>query len=157
MNPSNIYTVRRTVRNGRVLFLGAVFEVPPELQALLEGEVVVVDYHVHDDAGLRLRTQGDAITCWAPKIADAPPPQSTLGPTPAPVSPASAAAERQSHTDGPSAQAASGGHPDGGMAQARARRVAATIQRREAQINLALSGLSGAAIPDTWFGKRGEA
>lgn len=71
--------------------------------------------------------------------------------------PASAATERQSHTDGPSAQAASGGHPDGGMAQARARRVAATIQRREAQINLALSGLSGAAIPDTWFGKRGEA
>lgn len=156
MNPSNIYTVRRTVRNGRVLFLGAVFEVPPELQALLEGEVVVVDYHVHDDAGLRLRTQGDAITCWAPKIADAPPPQSTLGPTPAPVSPASAAAERQSHTDGPSAQAASGGH------QTTAAALVEEYRSTEPLINAIVreqrvAELSGAAMPDEWFGKRGEA
>lgn len=66
-----------------------------------------------------------------------------------PNTPASAATERQSHPDGPRAQAASGGHPpnyfpDEAMAMARERRVEAAIARRNTQINRALSTLSSA-------------
>ncbi len=53
--------------------------------------------------------------------------------------PASAAAERQSHADGPSAQAASGGHPS--QDPVREQRAAAAIARREAQIRTALAEL----------------
>ncbi len=104
MNPSHIHTVQSTVRNGCVMFFGAIFEVPPELHVALQGTTVQVDYHVRDASGVRLRTQGDGIVCWAPRFGAPDTPQST------PVSPASTATERQSHTDGPSAQAVTGGH-----------------------------------------------
>lgn len=57
--------------------------------------------------------------------------------------PASAATERQSHTDGPSAQAASGGHPncstDSGIDPAREQRVARAVRNSEARLALAVS------------------
>ncbi len=106
MNPSHIHTVQSTVRNGCVMFFGAIFEVPPELHVALQGTTVQVDYHVRDASGVRLRTQGDSIVCWAPRFGGPDQSQAT------PVSPASGTTERQSHADGPSAPAPSGGHPD---------------------------------------------
>ncbi len=129
MNHSRINTVQATVRNGSVLFFGAVFEVPPELHVLLEGSTVQVDYYVRDASGVRLRTQGDDIVCWAPQFGAPDTPQSP------PVSPASTATERQSHTDGPSAQAVPGGHPE-------LRRALATIERRNEQFAAAIAALN---------------
>lgn len=98
---SHIQTTTRTVRAGRVQVLGSVYEVPALLRAGLEGVQMAVDFHVHDASGVRLRSQGDAVSCWAPFVASL-----------SPFSPTSGATDRQSRTDGPSGPAPSGGHQD---------------------------------------------
>ncbi len=96
---SNIQLTNATVRAGRVHVLGSVFQVPGLLCELWEGKEVVAYYHIHDCSGVHLEDLSHESCCWAPFVASLDP-----------FSPASGTTERQSHTDGPSGPAPSGGH-----------------------------------------------